>query len=359
MSSVLDLLRPDLRDFAGYSSARRTSLTGSIWLNANESSLPSLADPGLALNRYPDPQPPQLRARLAELYGVGATRLLVTRGSDEGIDLLVRGFCRAGLDAVAIASPCFGMYAVCARVQGAPLVDVPLIDRDGAWMLDVEGLVSAVAARGVRIVFLSSPANPTGQALSLEQIRSLAQALRDRAVLVLDEAYGEYSDIPSAVSLQADFDNLVVLRTLSKAFALAGARVGVTIASPGLITVLGNLSAPYPVPAPSAAIALEALSEVGVAESTRRCATIVRERDALLVRLRELPGVRVVYASRGNFLLARFDDAQAAFERLLAAGVVVRDVRAMRGLGDALRITIGSPAENAAVLAALEQRVAA
>lgn len=359
MRSVLDLLRPDLRGFAGYSSARRTSLTGSIWLNANESSLPSPADPGLGLNRYPDPQPPQLRARLAQVYGVDAAQLLVTRGSDEGIDLLVRGFCRAGMDGVAIASPCFGMYAVCARVQGAPLVDVPLLERDGRWFLDVEGIRSAVTTRGVRIVFLSSPANPTGQALSLEQIRDLAQALRGRAVLVLDEAYGEYSEVPSATALLPEFDNLVVLRTLSKAHALAGARVGVTIAAPALITVLGNLSAPYPVPAPSATIAMAALSDAGLAESARRCAQVVQERANLMSRVRGLPGLRMVYESQGNFLLARFDDAQSAFERLLAAGVVVRDVRAMPGLGDALRITVGSPAENAAVLAALEQRVAA
>ena len=359
MRSVLDLLRPDLRGFAGYSSARRSSLSGSIWLNANESSLPSPADPGLGLNRYPDPQPPRLRARLAQVYGVYPAQLLVTRGSDEGIDLLVRGFCRAGVDGVAIASPCFGMYAVCARVQGAPLVDVPLTDRDGRWFLDMEGIRSAVATRGVRNVFLSSPANPTGQAMSTQQTRELAQSLRGRAVLVLDEAYGEYSDIPSATALLPEFDNLVVLRTLSKAHALAGARVGVTIAAPTLINVLGNLSAPYPVPAPSAAIAMAALADAGLAESARRCEGLVLERAKLLASVRELPGLRTVYESQGNFLLARFEDAQNAFERLLAAGVVVRDVRAMPGLDDALRITVGSPAENAAVLSALEQRVAA
>ena len=359
MSTVLDLLRPDLRGFAGYSSARRTSVTGSVWLNANESASLSPADPGLGLNRYPEPQPAQLRARLAELYGVDSAQLLVTRGSDEGIDLLVRGFCRAGVDAVAIASPCFGMYAVCARVQGANLVDVPLTDRDGSWSLDLDGILAAVTNQGVRVVFLSSPANPTGQALAIEQVRTLAQRLRGRALLVLDEAYGEYSDIPSATSLLSEFDNLVVLRTLSKAYALAGARIGVTIAAPELIAVLANLSAPYPVPAPSAAIALAALSDAGITLARERCAQVVGERAAVLAGLRCMAGVRVVYPSQGNFLLARFDHAQFAFDRLLQAGVVVRDVRAMPGLGDALRITIGSPAENAAVLAALAQRVAA
>lgn len=359
MSPVLELLRPDLRDFAGYSSARRTQLAGSIWLNANESALPSSADQGLGLNRYPEPQPARLRGQLAQLYGVNPPQLLVTRGSDEGIDLLVRGFCRAGLDAVAIASPCFGMYAVCARVQGAALVDVPLVDTGSSWTLDVAAIVASAVERSVRLVFLSSPANPTGQALPLEQVRTLAQALRGRAVLVMDEAYAEYSDVPSAVTLLPEFDNLVVLRTLSKAYALAGARIGVTLAAPELITVLGNLSAPYPVPAPSAAIALAALDESAQAQARQRCREVVGERGKLLARLAGLPGVRNIYPSQGNFLLARFDDAQSIFERLLAAGVVVRDVRAMPRLDDALRITIGTAPENAAVLAALETGVAA
>jgi histidinol-phosphate aminotransferase len=353
MSAVLDLLRQDLRGFAGYPSARRSMATGSIWLNANESPLPCSADPGLRLNRYPEPQPAALQARLADLYGVDPSRLLLGRGSDEGIDLLVRAFCRAGVDAVAIAPPCFGMYAVCARVQGAPLVEVPLCDEARGWRLDAQALVASVGGRGVRLVFLSSPANPTGQALSLEAIADLATLLQGRAVLVLDEAYAEYSEVPSATSLLHRFENLVVLRTLSKAHALAAARLGVVIGDPALVATLRNLQAPYPIASPSAALALAALSPAGVQEATARCAQAVRERDALLPSLRSLPGVRRVYASAGNYLLARFDDADAALTRLLAVGVVVRDMRAMPRLGDALRISLGTPAENAVLVAAL------
>lgn len=355
MSDVLALLRPDLRDFAGYASARRATVTGNVWLNANESPSPSLADGGLALNRYPEPQPVALRARMAWLYGVRAEQLLVTRGSDEGIDLLVRGFCRAGVDAVLIAPPCFGMYAVCARVQNAPLVEVPLVEAAGTWTLDSPRVIEAVVERNVRIVFLCSPANPTGQALSLAQVRDLAEALQGRAILVIDEAYAEYSAVASASSLLADFPGLVVLRTLSKAHALAGARVGAVLADAALISVLRNLSAPYPVPAPSAALALAALSDAGIDESWRRCQLAVNERGALRRELAQVAGVRRVYASEGNYLLVRFTDAQAAFEALLAAGVVVRDMRAMAGLQDALRISIGSIEENRALLAALQQ----
>jgi histidinol-phosphate aminotransferase len=353
MNPALELLRPDLRDFAGYASARRAKATGTVWLNANESPVPSPADPGLGLHRYPEPQPAALRARLAELYGVDAQQLLVTRGSDEGIDLLVRAFCRAGLDAVLTAPPCFGMYAVSARLQNAPLVELPLEDQQGRWTLDVTRLLATVAERNVRVVFLCSPANPTGQALDLDTIRFLAESLQGRAMLVIDEAYLEYSSIASAASLIDRFPCLVVLRTLSKAHALAGARIGAVLADPAVIAVLGNLSAPYPVPAPSAALALAALSAEGVGASEARCRLAVAERRALAAALADLPGVRRVYPSEGNYLLLRFDDPQAAFDRLLAAGVVVRDMRAMPQLGDALRISIGTPAENRQLLDAL------
>jgi histidinol-phosphate aminotransferase len=355
MSGVLDLLRPDLRDFTGYASARRATVTGNVWLNANESPLPSPADPGESLNRYPEPQPKRLLERMAQLYGVRTEQLMITRGSDEGIDLLVRAFCRAGIDAVLIAPPCFGMYAVCARVQNAPLVEIPLIDKGGAWTLDAGGVIDAVENRNVRVVFLCSPANPTGQALPLETVCALAQSLRGRAVLVIDEAYVEYSSIGSASGLLDEFPLLVVLRTLSKAHAMAGARVGALLADPAVIAVLRNLSAPYPVPAPSASLALAALSEPGVAQSELRCREAVAERNALLGGLADIAGIRRVYPSEGNFLLVRFDDAQKAFECLLAAGVIVRDVRAMPQLQDALRISIGTPAENMQLLAALAQ----
>jgi histidinol-phosphate aminotransferase len=359
VSDILDLLRPDLRDFAGYASARRANVTGSVWLNANESPLPSSIDAGLSLHRYPEPQPAALRERMAQLYQVRAEQLMVTRGSDEGIDLLVRGFCRAGLDAVLVAPPCFGMYAVAARVQNAPLVEVPLVEADDVWTLDIQRVLAAVAKHNVRVIFLCSPANPTGQALPLPQVRALAAALENKAVLVIDEAYGEYSSVASAAGLLDDFPGLVVLRTLSKAHALAGARVGAVLADAGIIAVLRNLSAPYPVPAPSAVLALAALSEQGVEESARRCRLAVGERQQLLASLKNIAGVRRVYASEGNFLLIRFDNAQQMFERLLAAGVVVRDMRAIPRLQDALRISIGTAEENRLLLAALQQEVAA
>ncbi len=353
--SVLDLVREDLRAFAGYASARREKVTGHVWLNANESPWTSSADAGHGLNRYPEPQPAALRARLAELYGVSAERLMVTRGSDEGIDLLVRAFCRAGIDGVLIAPPCFGMYAVSARVQNAPLVEVPLIDDETRFSLDLTAVEDIIEHGDVRAVFLCSPANPTGQALSLKEMRRLAKITTDRAVLVLDEAYVEFSSIGSARALLDEFAHLVILRTLSKAYAMAGARIGAVLGDPDVIGVLRSLQAPYPVPAPSAAIALAALSDAAQKESRERIATLVRERKALLKSLSGIDGVRRVYPSEGNFLLVRFADPTAVFERLLKSGVVVRDMRAMPQLGDALRISVGTPEENATMIEALRR----
>lgn len=355
--SVLDLVRPDLRAFGGYASARREKATGHVWLNANESPWASVADPGQSLNRYPEPQPAALRARLAALYDVPPERLMVTRGSDEGIDLLVRAFCRAGIDGVLIAPPCFGMYAVSARVQNAPLVEIPLDDDDRGprFSLDLTAVEDVLTLGDVRAAFLCSPANPTGQALSIKDLRRLARVAEDRAILVIDEAYVEFSSIGSATALLHEFPHLVILRTLSKAYAMAGARIGAVIADPDVIGVLRSLQAPYPVPAPSAALALDALSETAMAEARERIAITLRERAALSRALPKIPGVIRVYPSEGNFLLVRFADADAAFARLLSAGVVVRDVRAMPQLGDALRISIGTPVENAAMIEALNR----
>jgi len=355
--SVLDLVRPDLRDFAGYASARRTQARGSVWLNANESPLPSTVDPSRRLNRYPEPQPALLRERLASYYGVAVEQLAITRGSDEGIDLLARALCRPGLDAVAFCSPGFGMYAVSATLQGAPAVDVPLLESMDGFAWDFAGLRKAVPERAVRLLFLCSPANPTGQALPRADLVDLLESLQGRAVVVVDEAYAEFSRGPSAIELLSRFPELVVLRTLSKAHALAGARVGALIASPPLVALLRNLSAPYPIATPSAELALRALAPVALQRTQRRISALRRERERLRAGLEELGTNVRVYASEANFLLARFAFPAQAKTRLLQAGIVVRDMSAWPGLEDALRITIGKRSENDALLAAIRGRL--
>ena len=358
MSSTLQaLLREDLRTFAGYQSARSTLLVGDVWLNANESAWANGIDTGGQLRRYPQPQPQALRERLAELYAVAPEQVLIGRGSDETIDLLVRAFCVPGEGCVVVAPPVFGMYAVCAKLHGAQVVDVPLRDVDGngesGLCVDFSAMGDAALAQRASLVFLCSPGNPSGELLALDAIAQLAARLRGRCLVVVDEAYLEYAKAASATGLLSSHDNIAVLRTLSKAHALAAARVGCVLGSSSLIDALRRCQAPYPVPQPVAAAALAALSPQALTLTRGRVDAVVEARKRLQSGLARLPGVRRVYDSSANFLLVRFFDADAAFTALLAAGVVVRDMRAMPQLGDALRITVGTPEQCRRVLSAL------
>ncbi|WP_058834783.1 histidinol-phosphate transaminase [Luteimonas abyssi] len=351
--SVLALLREELRDFAGYSSARGVSLQGEDWLNANEAPWPSIADGDDRNRRYPDPQPRALVTALAGLYGTAQDRVLVGRGSDEGIDLLIRAACRAGRDAVLVTPPVFGMYAVGARLQDAPLVEVPLTDTEDGFSLEADRVIEQALAERVRVVFLCPPANPTGLALPIETVDRIADALRGHALVVIDEAYAEFSGQVSALALLDRHEHLVVLRTLSKAHALAAARIGAVIGHADLIAVLRRCQAPYPIPAPCADLAGAALAPDARHRTAARVQAVRVERARMASALPALPGIRRVYPSDGNFLLVRFEDADAAFAALLAAGIVVRDQRAAPQLGDALRISIGTPEQNDRVLRTL------
>lgn len=353
MSDLLALVREDLRGFAGYKSARSEALQGDVWLNANESAWPNPADTTASCRRYPDPQPVALRSALAALYACDTSQLLVGRGSDEAIDLLVRALCNPGKDAVVVTPPVFGMYAVSARLQNAPVIEVPLQEAADGLEPDLDAIARAAIEARAKLVFLCSPSNPAGSAIPLADIGRLAQRLEGVALVVVDEAYGEFSDIPSATALLPDHSNIVVLRTLSKAHALAAARIGVAMADASLIEVLRRCQAPYPVPTPCAELALAGLAPEALAETARRVALVRSERTRLQAALAALPDVLRVYPSQGNYLLVRFHDAESAFRSLLAAGVVVRDQRAAPQLGDALRITIGSPEQSDRVVSAL------
>jgi histidinol-phosphate aminotransferase len=354
--STLSLLREDLRDFAGYRSARSEAVSGDTWLNANESPWPNPADDGGRLRRYPPPQPDALRGALAELYGVEPAQVLAGRGSDEAIDLLVRACCRPGADAVVVAPPTFGMYAVCARLHGTRVVEVPLVEGAAAFALDIDALAAAALQEDARIVFVCSPGNPTGHLVPLSDIERLAGLLHGRAMVVVDEAYAEYTGAPSASTLLPRCDNLAVLRTLSKAHALAAARVGCVLAAAELVAILQRCQAPYPLPTPSVEAALAALRPGSRATTRAHVALTCVARDRLLARLRVAPPVLRAYDSRANFVLVRLREPQACLDRWLEAGIVVRDMRALPGLQDALRIGVGRPEENARVLRLLAEK---
>lgn len=351
------LIRADLRDFTGYSSAR-TSDNGppaTIWLNANEAASSSAVDPEGANRRYPDPQPAELVEALAQTYAVSPDRVVVGRGSDEAIDLLVRTLCRPGsADAIVQTSPTFGMYAVSARLQGVPVLDVPQRDLGELWEVDVAAVEDAARGAGARLVFLASPGNPTGAVVPLDQVADLAHALVDTAIIVIDEAYQEFAAPPSATTLLPEHANLVVLRTLSKAHGLAGVRVGVALSHPDLATVLRRVQAPYPVPAPVAELAVSALSPSTRRSVSARVAQTRAGRERLAELLAADPRVGTVCGSEANFLLVRSPDVDALLTVLRGSGIVVRDMRHL--LDDALRVTVGSPEEIEAVRRALQTR---
>jgi len=367
VDQVLSLVRPDILALTPYSSARKESKGGRVWLDANENpktpaaSLPSVAlslsngapEGRLNLNRYPEPQPADLVARLAALYDVTPAQVLVTRGSDEGIDLLLRTFCRAGQDAILITPPTYGMYVVAAGIQGARTVSVPLL-RDQNFALDAAAVLRAVQdSPSVKLVFLCSPNNPTGGRLDRTAVQSLVAALAGRAVVVVDEAYVDFSDQPSLARDITAYPHLVILRTLSKAYGLAGARVGTTLADPAVIAVLQKVIAPYPIPAPVLTAALAALTPAGLAAARNSVTTLVAERRRLAAALGRLPAIKRVWPSDANFLLVEVAEAASAMAAGRAAGVVWRD--RSRDVPNHIRITIGTAEENNATLEVLSR----
>jgi histidinol-phosphate aminotransferase len=352
--SLLERVRPELAAFKPYASARRSGFEARIRLDANESPW-DLREEGVdidaGLNRYPSPQPAELRARLAELYGVDARRLWLGRGSDEAIDLLLRAFCRAGHDNVVAFAPTFGMYRIGAALQGAEYRALAL-SADEDFALDPENLL-ALCDGDTKLVIVCSPNNPSGTLYHGDAIEHLAARLAGRALLLVDEAYIEFAGVASASGSIERHANLAVLRTLSKAHALAGERIGTLIAREEIVDLIGRIAAPYPLPTQSVRAALAALEANVLVRTQARIATLVDERNRMAQALAASTDVRRVWPSAANFLLVRFVDARAVFARLLAAGILVRDFSAQPGLDNCLRITIGKPAENDALLQAL------
>lgn len=348
VEQVLSLVRPEILALSPYSSARKESKGGRVWLDANENpETPMVHQP--LFNRYPDPQPPELIEKLSALYGVSPTRTLVTRGSDEGIDLLLRTFCRAGRDSILITPPTYGMYVVAAGIQGAKVLSAPLV-RNTNFGLDADAVLRAVTSE-VKIVFLCSPNNPTGNLLDRQAVIRIVRELAGRAMVVVDEAYVDFAD---SLSLAADIPanpNLVVLRTLSKAFGLAGARVGTTIADPAVIAVLQKVIAPYPVPSPVLAAALAALSPEGLLAARESVAQLMAERSRLTDALTKLPAVKRIWPSDTNYILIEVADASRVMAAGRAAGIIWRD--RTKDVANSIRITVGTAEENDSTLEVL------
>jgi len=354
--SIEALARPEIVAMQPYSSARKEAPGKGILLNANEApwSLLDGSEWEAQLNRYPEPQPQALVERLAGLYGVAADKVLVTRGSDEGIDLLTRVFCRAGQDAILYSPPTFGMYRIAAQSQGAAIVAVPR-SAEAGFRLPQEALLDALRGDArIRLVFLTSPNNPTGEVIGQAFLQQLLEQAQGRAVVVVDEAYAEFCSQPSATSLLGSHSNLAVLRTLSKAWAAAGLRCGVVLAQPELLGLLRRVIAPYPLPSPVTALALRMLQDDMLERQARLLQELAANKQLLLDTLEGRRFVRELIPGQANFVLVRADRADELLGFCAGRGVILRGFPADPLLRGYIRISVGSAQDIEALAAALD-----
>ncbi len=345
--SIAELAREELRDLKPYEAA--VQVDGAIRLNANEAHWTSSAGFRRPMNRYPEVRPAGLRRTLAGRYGCGEEELLVTRGSSEAIDLLVRAFCRPGLDNIVTTKPTFSMYRHYARVQGAEIREVPT-ERERDFTVDAGAVLSACNA-DTRLVFLCSPNNPTGTSVPSSEIVRVLEDRKDKSAVVVDEAYVEFSSAESVVSLIPEYDNLIVLRTLSKALAFAGARCGSVIGPPEVIAILNAIQAPYALATPVVECVEDALTDERSGEAASQVEETIREREALMDAVSRFDFVTHVWPSDTNFFLIRVSDVDRVLDHAAADNVLLRYFGG--DLADCIRITVGSRAENDRLLVAL------
>ncbi len=339
-------VRPNIKKLIPYSSARdEFSGEAKIFLDANENSLGS---PLLKwYNRYPDPHQLAIKKKLAVIKSIGAEHIFLGNGSDECIDLLFRSFCEPGKDNVIICPPTYGMYEVSANINDVAIRKAPLLDDFQLNLAHIETLADA----NTKLIWLCSPNNPTGNALNRSDIEMVLNNFE--GIVVIDEAYINFSKQKSFIQELADYPNLVVLQTLSKAWGLAGLRLGMAFASEAIIGILDKVKPPYNINQATQELVLKALDEVGQVNDMIRL--LVDMRDALADVFRSMPTVEKVYPSDANFFLVKIREARKIYEFLLGKGIVVRDRSHVKLIEDCLRITVGTEQENTQLVEAMQQ----
>ncbi len=339
MSRITSLVRPNIAALAPYSTAR-DEYDGplGIFLDANESPYQN------GYNRYPDPHQSVLKDRLCTLKGIRKENLFLGYGSAEAIDLVPRIFCEPGKDNAVIISPSYGMYGVAAAINDVEVRPVRLGDD---FSLDSERLLSACDPR-TKVIFLCSPNNPSGNAFPKGQVLDICD--RFPGIVVVDEAYVDFSEKGSLAAEASSREGLIVLQTLSKARAMAGLRIGMAISSPEIIRLMSMVKYPYNLSRAAMEKAMEFLEK----KIDLQVDTIINERERLTSVLLQFPFVRKVFPSDANFLLTRVDDADSLYGYLLEKGIIVRNRSRVPGCEGCLRLTVGLPGENEALLNALE-----
>ncbi|MBL7873519.1 MAG: histidinol-phosphate transaminase [Cyclobacteriaceae bacterium] len=337
MIELEKLIRKNVLKLKPYSSARDDFQgTASVYLDANENPYPS------EYNRYPDPHQVTLKQKISEIKKVPVSQIFLGNGSDEPIDLLMRAFCEPCVDNVLIPQPTYGMYTVSAEINN---VEIKTVKLTPDFDLDVASINKSINAQ-TKLIFLCSPNNPSGNLLSFEKVKEVITSFK--GLVVVDEAYIDFTSQAGFIPLLDQHPNLVVLQTLSKAWGLAAIRLGMCFSNKEIIAVLNKIKPPYNI-----SLLAQQAAEVGLQQEERKnkwVAEILRERNELTYQLATIRSVKKVYPSDANFLLVKIDNAKSVYKKLVEGGIIVRDRSNVILCEDCLRITVGTPAENKALI---------
>lgn len=337
----LKFVRPNILALEPYSTARDEFKGGdiSVWIDANESPYPS------GVNRYPDPHHRKLKHKIAKLKGVDENQIFIGgAGSDEAIDLTFRILCRPGVDNAVSISPSYGVYKVSAAINDVELREVSLRDD---YTLPTEALLAA-ADENSKLLWICSPNNPTANAFSIEDMEYLADNFN--GIVVVDEAYTDFSSLPSMLTVLSKHPNLIVLQTFSKAWGMASLRIGMAFAAPEIAELYGRVKYPYNINGPTQEELLRRIESTDISAQVKE---IISERKHLSEELSKNPIVKKIFHSDANFILVKFDDPDAIYDYLISNGVIVRNRNRVKGCEGSLRITVGTPEENAKVISLL------
>ncbi len=331
------LVRPNISALVPYSSARdEFSGDAKVFLDANENSLGSPLKKWY--NRYPDPHQVAIKEKLSFIKGIGAEHIFLGNGSDECIDILFRSFCEPGKDNVIICPPTYGMYEVSANINNIALKKVPLLDNFQLDLIHLEDQIDV----NTKIIWICSPNNPTGNSIDRIDIETVLNNFN--GIVVIDEAYINFAQQKSFVQELADYPNLVVMQTFSKAWGLAGLRLGMAFASLSIIEIMNKVKPPYNINQATQELVLKALEEIGQVNDMIKL--LVEMRIALADVFLSMPTVEKVYPSDANFILVKIKEAKKVYDFLLTKGIVLRDRSNVQLCSDCLRITIGTEQEN-------------
>jgi len=342
---IKDMLRENIKNFKAYSSARdEYSGKKGVFIDANENAIGSVSN--TIFNRYPDPHQKDLKKKIAEIKDLNPKQVFIGNGSDEAIDLLFRAFCEPGKDKIIIMSPTYGMYSVCANLNDISIIDIPLtLD----FQIDKASVIKHSAY--VKMIFICSPNNPSANLMNRQDILEI---LKDyNGLVIIDEAYQDFSGEQSWLTELKNFNNLVILQTFSKAWGMAGLRMGMAFAHPEIIGVLGAIKYPYNISELVQQTVLKALEYT--AAKDKMVEEILLNKKNLIKDLNQLPFIEKIFPSDANFILVKFDDARYIYNELIKHKIIVRDRSSLHGCAGCLRITVGTKEENKILINALKE----